>query len=103
MHMHKPELRPQAPLALASARAPRAGIARQLRASTALRLMFRATAWSGVSIAIMSSASANPTGGNVVSGQASINQANPNRTHITQTTDRPALHRQSHATGANHP
>src|SRR6266851_3166543 len=105
--MHKPELRLQAPLALNNARiatasrAPRTRITHQLRASTALRLMFRATAWSGVSIAIMSSASANPTGGNVVSGQASINQANPNRTEITQTTDRTAINWQSFSIGAN--
>jgi len=88
--MQKPETRLSAPLALnvphAARRASSGGITRQLRASTALRLLFRATAWTGVSISIISSATANPTGGKVVQGQATINQSDPNATVITQTT-----------------
>jgi filamentous hemagglutinin family protein len=100
--MITPELRLEVPLVVTSARspAPRTGIKRQLRASTALRQMLRATAWSGVSIAIVSAASANPTGGTVVSGQANINQTDPNRTVITQSTDRAAINWQSFNIGA---
>src|SRR6185312_8147396 len=72
----------------------------QLHASTALRQMLRATAWSGVSIAIVSAASANPTGGSVVSGQANINQADPNHTVITQTSPNAAINWQSFSIGS---
>ncbi|HEX7966604.1 MAG TPA: filamentous hemagglutinin N-terminal domain-containing protein, partial [Stellaceae bacterium] len=103
--MHKPELRLQAPLACAVAapRAPEARIARQLRASTALRILLQATAWSGVSIsvAMVSPASANPTGGAVVAGKATIDQADPNRTVINQASDRAAINWQSFSIGAN--
>src|SRR6185437_10806160 len=53
----------------------------------------------GLTYAATVPASANPTGGTVVGGAATINQSNPNNTVITQTTDRAAINWQSFSIG----
>src|SRR5690348_17088933 len=73
----------------------------QLLASTAVRLALQASVLAGLAVAATVPASANPTGGAVVQGSATINQSNPNNTVITQTTDRAAINWQSFSIGAN--
>src|SRR6185437_8457805 len=71
----------------------------QLLASTAIRLALQASVLAGLTYAATVPASANPTGGTVVGGAATINQSNPNNTVITQTTDRAAINWQSFSIG----
>src|SRR5690349_3806893 len=84
-------------LVSAAARSP---TREQLLASTAVRLALQASVLAGIACAATVPASANPTGGTVVQGSATINQANPDNTVVTQTTDRAAINWQGFSIGA---
>ncbi len=69
--------------------------------STALALVLRTALWSGVSIALAAPAVANPKGGTVVGGAATISQPQTNVTQIKQTTSSAAINWQSFGIAPN--
>src|SRR5579883_1623375 len=72
----------------------------ELRRSTALRLILQSALCAGVAVS-SSVVRANPTGGTVVAGTATINQANPNQTVINQSSDKAIINWSSFSIDAN--
>ena len=69
-------------------------VARRQRTSTALGLVLRTAMWTGTAIAIAAPAAANPAGGSVVAGTATITQK-ANLTQINQSSGSAVINWQS--------
>src|SRR5579859_1990741 len=76
-------------------------IIRRHRSSTAMGLALRAALWGGTAVALAAPAAANPAGGSVVAGTATITQPKPNVTQVNQSTGSAIINWQSFNVGAS--
>src|SRR5215470_7589286 len=88
-------LRPATSFGFRAGTDQRSAAPRRFVASTAIGRIMQAALWSSVAIAMAGPATANPAGGSVVAGTATITQPKPNLTQINQSSSAAVINWQS--------